>query len=186
MFMNFSQETGFNMPLITGCWSPFLYYTDLKKACEAIAIYTFGISAVCIAYCGSIMGGQESSEFYSPFFETDIQYSMLISGSLTIVYFLLYIVFAFLLIRGVRRDVLGLMLPWLWWSYILFLSLIAFSIWLLWSYYIFLWVVFAFLVVLLIDAWTLYLILVVRAEYQNIKKSQEVVVYLEPDPWYMF
>ena len=162
-----------------------MYYTDLKMACKAIAIYTFCISVVTIAYIGYIMNGGESSEFYMPFFETDVRDSMQIAGGISIVWFLLYILFAWIMVIGVKREVLGLMLPWLWWTYFLFFSLIAYGIWMLWSYYIFLPVVLAFLILMLFEAWTMYLILVVQAVYSNIKKSQSVAVYLEPDPWYL-
>merc|ERR1712107_309480 len=59
------------------------------------------------------MNGGDASQFYLPLFETDLHGDAQHAGRFCIIMLTALIVSAVLLIWGIRKDVRGLMLPWL-------------------------------------------------------------------------
>jgi hypothetical protein len=62
---------------------------------------------------------------------------MQLYGGLEIVFFLLMIVFSYLMVRGMKINNRGMMLPWLFGMAFLIFLQILFGIWLLYGYYIY-------------------------------------------------
>lgn len=81
--------------------------------------------------------GGESSQLYTPLFETDIRHSMIVYGILFILYFVALCVVSYLIYYGIQIATRGWLLPWL----ILFglgiFYQLLFGIWLLYGYYIY-------------------------------------------------
>lgn len=83
------------MTVVRTCWSPVLVFTDLKKACVAISVYTvvsvlrFSIQlsnwlvlifhflqaafVIVITMTVYMMTGGDSTQLYFPFFENDVR-----------------------------------------------------------------------------------------------------------------
>jgi hypothetical protein len=62
---------------------------------------------------------------------------MQLYGGLEIVFFLLMIAFSYLMVRGIKINNRGMMLPWLFGMAFLIFLQILFGIWLLYGYYIY-------------------------------------------------
>lgn len=81
--------------------------------------------------------GGESSQLYTPLFETDIRNSMLVYGILWLIYFLALIWASYCIYHGIKISTRGWLLPWLLlFGFGIFFQLI-FGIWLLYGYYIY-------------------------------------------------
>ena len=119
-----------------------------------------------------LMNGGDASQFYLPLFETDLHGDAQHAGRFCIIMLTALIVSAVLLIWGIRKDVRGLMLPWLvLWS-ILCLGQAMFGLWLIFGYYIYLEGVFAALVDFAWMSYNIYCWWVVRNHYRNVKWFQ--------------
>ena len=113
-----------------------------------------------------MMTGGDSSQLYSPLFETDIRLSMQVYGSIYIVYFILLIVSSYYIYYGIKITTRGWLLPWL----ILFglgiLFQLLFGIWLIYGYYIYLEQTFSALLNFVWMSYNAYCWLVVFSQYQ--------------------
>ncbi|XP_068240274.1 uncharacterized protein [Palaemon carinicauda] len=155
-----------------GCWSPWYYYDDLRAASKACAATTTFFSVFSIIYIGQCLAGGESSQFFLPLFETDIDTTMRSAGGFMIFFYLLYITCAGLMVLGIRRDHRGLILPWLTQNMIYILMIIAFALWLQASYYHYLLSVLWTCIYLLFAAAHIYMHRCVKTQYDHIKLMQ--------------
>lgn len=81
--------------------------------------------------------GGESSQLYTPLFESDIRNSMLVYGILWLLYFFGLILASFSIYYAIQISTRGWLLPWLsLFGFGIFFQLI-FGIWLLYGYYIY-------------------------------------------------
>ncbi|XP_064078734.1 uncharacterized protein LOC135196133 [Macrobrachium nipponense] len=155
-----------------GCWSPWYYYDDLRAGSKACAATTTFFSAFSIIYICQCLAGGESSQFFLPLFETDVDTTMRSAGGFMIFFYLLYITFAGLMVRGIIKDHRGLILPWLTQNMIYTLMIIAFALWLQASYYHYLLSVLWTCIYLLFAAAHVYMHRCVKTQYDHIKSSQ--------------
>ncbi|KAK8749630.1 hypothetical protein OTU49_015462 [Cherax quadricarinatus] len=154
------------------CWSPWYYYDNLKsasKACAATTIFFSVFSIIYICYC---LDGGDSSQFFLPLFETDVDTTMKGAGGFMIVFYLVYIVFSILMIKGVSIELRGLILPWLTQNLLYILMIIAFALWLQASYYHYLLSVLWTCLYLLFAAAHIYMHRCVKSQYDIIKAAQ--------------
>jgi len=100
-------------PRIKTCWSPCFWHSTVRSGSYAVAGYTLGMALCLLTYTAYIMQGGDSSQFYLPLFETDLNGEMQPAGQFVILYMLAMIVVSLLLMWGIRRDIRGLMLPWM-------------------------------------------------------------------------
>jgi len=98
---------------LTTCWTPFFWHNNIRDGALAAAAYSALFCLFVLTYTTYVMSGGDSSELWSPFFETNLRSSLTGWGTFTLVYFLLMAAATFLLVMGILRDVRGLMLPWL-------------------------------------------------------------------------
>ena len=94
------------------------------------------------------------------------------SGGFVIFYFLALIILSVMLILGVRMEIRGLMLPWLYTSYVAILFQIMYGLWMIFGYYIYLEMVFAALCNWTWMGLNIYCIYVVKSHLRNVKMFQ--------------
>ncbi|XP_011494082.1 PREDICTED: uncharacterized protein LOC105359245 [Ceratosolen solmsi marchali] len=158
--------------ILESCWSPCIWTNNTKTACKAIAFYTVAISVVLITLIIYQLNGGDSTQLYNPLFESDVRSSMPVIGGILIYYFLSLIVFAMLMVHGIRRGVRGWLLPWLTAWFIVCLFQLIFGLWLLGGYYIYLESVFATLCNWLWMGYNLYCWFVVLSMYKIFEAFQ--------------
>ena len=94
------------------------------------------------------------------------------SAGFVILYFFVMIICSTILIFGVRRDIRGLMLPWVYTSYIAILFQAMYGLWMIFGYYIYLEMVFAALCNFTWMGLNIYCIMVVKSHIRNVKLFQ--------------
>lgn len=83
------------------------------------------------------MVGGDSTQLYSPLFETDVRDTMQFWGSLYVTYLLIFIVSSYLIYYGIKIHTRGFLLPWLIQMGIIILFQLLWGIWQLYGYYIY-------------------------------------------------
>jgi len=158
---------------LKSCWSPCFWHGNVKDGSVAIAVYTMALSLCLITYTAYVLAGGDASQLWLPFFETDLKSgSMQGSGGFVILYFIVLFLLSIGLVVGVRTEVRGFMLPWVYTMYIAILFQAMFGLWLVFGYYIYLETVFVALCDWTWMAFNMYCILVVKSHLRNVKFYQ--------------
>lgn len=168
------------MPVIQACWSPCWCYNNVKHGCIAVSIYTIIVSVVVFFYCIWIMSGGQSSDLYSPFFETDIKDSAKYAGGVVMGVCVVFFIAALMLWSGAVRNIRGMFIPWLFLTMFLILFSLAFGIWFIARYYIDPRSILAAIFTWLYTGINIYCLLCVISQYQLLKMYQSpniVVLY---------
>ncbi len=98
---------------LSSCWTPFFWHSNVRDGALAAAAYSAFLCVFVLAYTAYVMAGGDSSQLWLPFFETNLDSSLVGWGSFALVYFLLFLAASACLVAGVRWDIRGLMLPWM-------------------------------------------------------------------------
>lgn len=83
------------------------------------------------------MVGGDSTQLYSPLFETDVRDTMLVWGSLYVIYLFVFIASSALIWYGIKIQTRGWLLPWLIQMGLIILFQLLWGIWQLYGYYIY-------------------------------------------------
>ncbi|KAG0715515.1 hypothetical protein GWK47_001301 [Chionoecetes opilio] len=158
--------------MMKNCWSPWYYYDNTKGGSKACAATTIFFSTFSIIYIWHCLSGGDSSQFFLPLFETDVDTTMRGAGGFMIVFYVCYIVVSMLMFEGVNREHRGLILPWLTQNMLYILMIIAFALWLQASYYHYLLSVLWTFLYLLFAAAHIYMYRCVKSQYEVIKQGQ--------------
>ena len=94
------------------------------------------------------------------------------SGGFTIFFLLVLMVLGVLMLLGVRSDIRGIIMPWIYAMYVVILFQAMFGLWLLFGYYIYLELVFSALCDFTWMGFNYYCVLVVKSHLRNLKKEQ--------------
>lgn len=116
---------------LSSCWTPFFWHNNVRDGSIAAAAYSAFMSVFVLAYTAYVMSGGDSSQLWLPFFETNLNNSLVGWGSFTLVYFLLFLVCSAALVAGVRWEIRGLMLPWMLGMLLIILFQVSFIFYLL-------------------------------------------------------
>jgi len=168
------------MPILQACWSPCWCYNNVKHGCIAVAVYTIVVSIVGFMYSIWIIQGGQSSDLYSPFFETDVRSSAQYAGGAVIAVCFIFIIAALLLWKGASQNLRGLFLPWMFLITFLILFSTAFGIWFIARYYIDPHSILAAIFTWIFTGINIYCLLCVISQYQILKMYQSpniVVLY---------
>ncbi|KAK7873499.1 hypothetical protein R5R35_011838 [Gryllus longicercus] len=154
------------MVVLETCWSPCIWNNDVKSGSYSVAVYTTAMSVVLITFISYMLSGGDSSQLYTPLFETDIRHSMKWVGGLFITYFLILIITSILIHKAIKEMIRGWLLPWLITMGIGIAFQLVFGLWLLGGYYIYLQSVLAALIDWLWMSYNIYCWLCVYSQYQ--------------------
>lgn len=77
--------------MMKSCWSPWYYYDNTEGGSKACAATTMFFSVFSIIYIIHCMTGGDSSQFFLPLFETDVDSSKAAQG------WLFFVIFVYLL-----------------------------------------------------------------------------------------
>nr|CAD7598373.1 unnamed protein product [Timema genevievae] len=160
------------MAVLETCWSPCIWNNNVKAGSYNVAAYTLSFSVVLITFISYMLNGGESSQLYSPLFETDVRNSMQAVGGFFIFYLLVLIGLSVLLMFGISKMNRGMMLPWMICFGIVILFQLIFGLWLLGGYYIYLQSVTAALVDWIWMSYNFYCWLCVYSLYQIYDEMQ--------------
>lgn len=83
------------------------------------------------------MLGGDSTQLYSPLFETDVRDSMQFWGGIYVFFFLLLIVSSYLIYFGIKIRTRGWLLPWLIQMGMIIIFQLLWGVWQLYGYYIY-------------------------------------------------
>jgi len=154
------------MVWLESCWSPFIWTNSVKSGSYAIAFYTASVSVILITMIGYCMLGGESTQLYSPLFETDVRDTMQAWGWFYVIYLIILILSSVLIWFGIKIRTRGWLLPWLIQMGIIILFQFLWGIWQLYGYYIYLIQTFYCLVNWLWMGYNIYCWMVVYSQYQ--------------------
>jgi len=158
---------------LKSCWSPCFWHGNVKDGAYAIGGYTITMSICIITYIAYLLAGGDTSMLWLPFFETDLKSGTLQgSGGFTIFFLLVLMVLSVLMLLGVRNDIRGIIMPWIYAMYVVILFQAMFGLWLLFGYYIYLELVFSALCDFTWMGFNYYCVLVVKSQLRNLKKQQ--------------
>lgn len=87
-----------------------------------------------LVYC---MLGGDSTQLYSPLFETDVRDTMQFWGGLYVFFLVVFIASSYLVYYGIKIRTRGWLLPWLIQMAIIILFQVLWGIWQLYGYYIY-------------------------------------------------
>ncbi|XP_034253106.1 uncharacterized protein LOC117652363 [Thrips palmi] len=159
-------------------WTPFIWAHNIRTGCKWVAGYTMASCVVLITFTCHMLNGGESSQLYSPLFETDVRYSMKTFGGIFITYFLLLIIFSILLLVGLHRGTRGFMLPWMSFFGLGILFQCVFGLWLIGGYYIYLDCVMYAFIIWIWMGYNIYCWLCVHSQYMVIAEMQSPNIIL--------
>lgn len=154
------------MVWLQSCWSPFIWTNSVKTGSYAIGFYTSAMSIILITMIIYCMTGGDSTQLYSPLFETDVRDSMQFWGSIFISFLLMFIVSSYLIYFAIKIKTRGWLLPWLVQMAILIIFQFLFGIWQLYGYYIYLIQTLYCLINWLWMGYNIYCWMVVYSQYQ--------------------
>merc|ERR1712059_90429 len=157
---------------IKTCWSPCFWHSNVRSGSYAVSLYSMALAICIITYLANVMNGGDSSQFYLPLFEADLNTSTQYAGGVMIFYFVLLMIFSILLLVGIRSDIRGLMLPWMLFFGIVIVFQAMYGLWIIFGYYIYLEGLLAALIDFAWMSYNIYCWYVVRNHYRNVKWFQ--------------
>ncbi|XP_059051990.1 uncharacterized protein LOC131846649 [Achroia grisella] len=160
------------MPVLESCWSPCIWFPNVKTGSRAVAVYTAAMSVVLITFIAYQMDGGDSTQLWNPLFEADVRESLQVFGIIFIIIFVGLIVSSILMVIGINIWMRGMLLPWLIIMGFIISFQLIFGLWLLGGYYIYLDATFAALLDFLWMAYNIYCWLCVFSQYQIILEMQ--------------